>query len=163
MVLLTLAALACAVLLAPPAGAPPVRALSWLLFTGSSAHVASTGWLFSVPAVRAYARQRLVRCLWVPCGLVVIAAAVAAATSPAALQWLLLPYFGWQLYHYQKQNLGMASLAASAGRAAKIRPAERRSLLVTGWSGTAALIARPALLGVRLGHLRPGALGRRAR
>jgi len=94
-VLLTAAALVSAVVLAPRAGAAPVRALSWLLFTGSSVHVASTAWLFTVPAVRAYAGQHPVRCLWVPLSLIVIAGAAAAATSPASFQWLLLPYFGW--------------------------------------------------------------------
>ncbi len=156
MVLLTVAALACAVVLAPPAGAQPILALSWLLFTGSSAHVASTGWLFTGPAVRAYARAHQVRCLWAPCGLVVIAAAAAAAISPAGFGWLLLPYFGWQLYHYQKQNIGMASLAASAGRVRSLLPAERWPLLLGGWSGIAALMVRPGLLGVRVG---PGTLG----
>ena len=149
-VLLTLGALACAVLLAPPAGAPPERALAWLLFTGSSVHVASTGLLFTVPAVRGYARQHRARCLWVPIGLVGTAAAAAAAISPARLQWLLVPYFGWQLFHYQKQNVGMAALAASAGGVRALQPAERRPLLLAGWSGTAALLARPALLGIRL-------------
>ena len=151
MILLTVAALVCAVLLAPLAGAPPARALSWLLFTGSSVHVASTGWLVTVPAVRAYGRNHPVRCLWVPCGLVVIAAAAAAAIRPAWFQWLLLPYFGWQLFHYQKQNIGMAALAASAGRARALQPAERWPLLLAGWSGTAALVVRPALLGLRIG------------
>ncbi|MGN6795089.1 MAG: hypothetical protein ACTHJW_22110 [Streptosporangiaceae bacterium] len=151
MILLTVAAVACAVLLAPPAGAPPMRALSWLLFTGSSAHVASTGWLFTTPAVRAYGKQHLVRCLWVPCGLVVFAAATAAAITPAWFQWLLLPYFGWQLVHYQKQNIGMATLAASAGRVRALVPVERWPLLLAGWSGAVALIVRPALLGLHLG------------
>jgi hypothetical protein len=158
MILLTVAALACAVLLAPPAGAPPVRALSWLLFTGSSVHVASTGWLVTVPAVRAYGRKHPVRCLWVPCGLVVIAAAAAAAIRPAWFQWLLLAYFGWQLFHYQKQNIGMAALAASAGRVRALLPAERWPMLLAGWSGTAALIVRPTLLGLRLGPVGPGSL-----
>src|SRR6266849_9453287 len=94
-VALTVGALACAIALAPPAGAPPALALSWLLFTGSSVHVASTAWLFTVPAVRAYAGQHPVRFLWVPLSLIVIASAAAAATSPASFQWLLLPYFGW--------------------------------------------------------------------
>jgi len=150
MILLTCASLTCAVVLAPHAGAPPVRALSWLLFTGSSVHVASTGWLFTVPAVRAYGRKHLVRCLWVPCFIVVIAAGAAAAISPAWFQWLLLPYFGWQLFHYQKQNVGMTALAASAGRVPGLLAAERWPLLVAGWAGTAALIARPAMLGLRL-------------
>ena len=153
--LLSLGAVACAALLAPPAGAPPERALAWLLFTGSSVHVASTGWLFTVPAVRGYARQHRVRCVLMPIGLAGAAAIVAAAMSPAALRWLLVPYLGWQLYHYQKQNVGIAALAASAGRVRALRTSERRPLLLAGWSGTAALLARPALLGVRLGP-RPG-------
>src|SRR5260221_7986212 len=139
-----------AVVPAPPAGATPVRALSWLLFTGSSVHVASTAWLFTVPAVRAYAGQHPVRCLWVPLSLIMIAGAAAAATNPAGFQWLLLPYFGWQFYHYQKQNIGMASLAASAQRVGPLLQAERWPLLLAGWAGIAALVARPGLLGLRV-------------
>ncbi len=148
-VLLTATALVSAVVLAPGAGATPLRALSWLLFTGSSVDVASTAWLFTVPAVRAYAGQHPVRCLWVPLSLIVIAGAAAAATSPASFQWLL-PYFGWQFYHYQKQNIGMASLAASAQRVGPLLQAERWPLLLAGWAGIAALVARPGLLGLRV-------------
>jgi len=147
-VALTVGALACAVALAPPAGAPPALALSWLLFTGSSVHVASTGWLFTVPAVRAFARQHPVRCLWVPAALVMLGAAAAAAVGPAAFRWLLVPYFGWQFWHYQKQNIGVTALAASAQRRAPLRPAERRPLLLGGASAVAALAARPGLLGL---------------
>src|SRR5260221_2459697 len=149
-VLLTAAALVSAVVLAPGAGATPLRALSWLLFTGSSVHVASTAWLFTVPAVGAYAGQHPVRCLWVPLSLIVIASAAAATTSPTGFQWLLLPYFGWQFYHYQKQNIGMASLAASAQRVGPLLQAERWPLLLAGWAGIAALVARPGLLGLRV-------------
>ena len=149
-ILLTAGALVSAVALAPPPGASPVRALSWLLFTGSSVHVASTGWLFTVPAVRAYAREHTLRCRWIPVSLVVIAAVAAAAIRPGAFGWLLLPYFGWQFFHYQKQNLGMASLAASAQGVRPLRPAERRPLLLAGICAIAALAARPGLLGLRL-------------
>ncbi len=149
-VLLTATAVLCVVALAPPAGTPPVWALSWLLFTGSSVHVASTAWLFTLPAVRAYARGHPARCLWIPAGLAVIAAVAAAAVSPAAFQWLLLPYFGWQFFHYQKQNVGMAALAASAQRVGPLLPAERRPLLLAGGSAIAALAARPGLLGLQV-------------
>ena len=154
-ILLTAAALASAVALAPPAGAPPVLALSWLLFTGSSVHVASTGWLFTVPAVRAYAAEHAARCLWIPVSLIVIAAIAAAAIRPAVFGWLLLPYFGWQFFHYQKQNLGIASLAASAQRVRSLLPAERRPLLLAGAAAIAALAARPGLLGLRLAPPEP--------
>src|SRR5260370_26306547 len=49
----------------------------------------------------------------------------------------------------------MASLAASAHRAGAMLPAERWPLLLAGWSGIAALIARPGLLGLRVQPLGP--------
>lgn len=147
---LTAAALASAIVLAPSAGSPPVRALTWLLFTGSSVHVASTGYLLTVPAVRAYARAHPVRCWLMPAALITGAATVAAVIGPDAFQWLLLPYFGWQFYHYQKQNLGLAALAAAAGRLRPLATSERWPLLATGWSAAGALITRPGLLGLRL-------------
>jgi hypothetical protein len=149
-VVLTVAALVSAIVLAPPAGAAPARALSWLLFTGSSVHVASTAWLFTVPAVRGYAVLHPVRCMLVPVSLVLVAGAAAAAISPDRFKWLLLPYFGWQFHHYQKQNIGMASLAASAQRAGALLPAERWPLRLAGCAGIAALVARPGLLGLRV-------------
>ena len=125
--------------------------------------MASTGWLFTVPSARGYVSQHRGRCVWVPCGLVVMAAAAAAVISPATFRWLLLPYFGWQLHHYQKQNVGMASLAAAASQVGPLRPAERWPLLLSGWSGATALLVRPGLLGLRLwplaGH---GAVARSA-
>ena len=131
-------AFAGAVVLAPPASAAPVRGLAWLLFLGSSVHVAATGWLYTLPDVRAYAVARPLRYLWMPAGLVVAGATSAALLSPAAMAWLLLAYFGWQFFHFQKQNLGMAALAASVHRVRPLRPAERRALMVAGGSASPA-------------------------
>jgi hypothetical protein len=147
-VALTVCSLIAAVELAPPAGAKPMAALSWLLFTGSSVHVASTLWLFTVPEVRAYGREHPARCLWIPLALIAFGAAAAAAVPPATFAWLLLPYFGWQLFHYGKQNVGMAALAASAQRIRPVSSAERRPLLWTSCAAIAAVIARPGLLGL---------------
>ncbi|MGI9007852.1 MAG: hypothetical protein ACR2FU_16910 [Streptosporangiaceae bacterium] len=147
---LTAAALISAIVLAPPAGAPPVRALTWLLFTGSSVHIASTGYLFTVPAVREYARAHPVRCRLGPAALGGGTAIAASLIRPAAFQWLLLPYFGWQFYHYQKQNLGLAALAAAAGRVRPLTSAERWPLLAAGWSAVGAVVARPGRLGLRV-------------
>ncbi len=150
---LTAGAFAAAIVLAPPASASPVRGLTWLLFLGSSVHVAATGWLYTQADARAYAFRRPVRYVWIPTGLILAGAVTAALLAPAAMTWLLLPYFGWQFLHFQKQNLGMAALAASARSVSPLRPVERRALLAAGGSGIIGLAARPGLL--QLG-LRPG-------
>jgi len=61
-----------------------------------------------------------------------VVAAAAAAAAPAALAWCVLPYFAWQFFHYQKQNVGMAALAAASHRVAGLRPAERRVVMLAG-------------------------------
>ena len=159
---LTLGAFTAAIALAPPASAPPASGLAWLLFVGSSVHVASTGWLYTLPEVREYARQRPARLILLPAALVVMSGAAAAVVSPATLAWCLLPYYAWQFFHFQKQNLGLAALAASSRRTASLRPAERRAIMTAGYAGIAGLIAHPGLLQLRtglpgLGRLYPAA------
>jgi hypothetical protein len=149
-VALTAGAIITAIALAPPAAAPASAALAYLLFAGSSAHVASTAWFYTVPKVRGYMGQHRARYAWTPLALIAGAGAIAAALPPAVLTWLLLPYFGWQFFHYQKQNLGLASLAAAAHGVTGLRPAERRALLAAGLAGTAGLLARPRLLQLRV-------------
>jgi hypothetical protein len=150
-VTLTLGAFAAAIALAPPASAPPASGLVWLLFVGSSVHVASTGWLYTLPDVREYARQRPARLILWPAALVVMSGAAAAVVPPATLAWCLLPYYAWQFFHFQKQNLGLAALAASSRRISSLRPAERRAIMTAGYAGIAGLIAHPGLLQLRTG------------
>jgi len=152
---LTACSLVAVVALAPPAGAAPVRALSWLLFTGSSVHVASTGWLFVLPAVRGYAKQHRLRCVWIPVCLIGATAIAAAVIRPSAFQWLLLPYFSWQFYHYQKQNIGMAALAAATSQVRPLSRTERRSLLLAGLATIGATAGDPRLLGLDIASHAP--------
>jgi hypothetical protein len=146
----TAGSFAAAIVMAPGASASPVRGLAWLLFLGSSVHVASTAWLYTLAEVRSYAWRRQLRYLWVPVCLVLATAATAAILSSALMAWLLLPYFAWQFFHFQKQNLGMAALAASSHGVTSLCPAERRSLVVAGAAGIAGLMAHPGLLQLRV-------------
>jgi hypothetical protein len=147
-VAVTAGAIGVAIALAPPAGAPVGQGLAYLLFAGSSGHVASTAWFYTVPQVRGHMRQHRGRYVGGPLALIAGVGATAALLPPAVFEWLLLPYLGWQFFHYQKQNLGLASLAASACRVAGLRPAERRALLAAGLAGIAGLLAHPRLLQV---------------
>jgi hypothetical protein len=147
---LTLGAFAAAIALAPPASAPPGRGLAWLLFVGSSVHIASTAWLYTLPDVRGHARQHPGRFVLAPIALILTAAVAAAVIPPAAAAWCLLPYYAWQFFHFQKQNLGMAALAAASRRLAPLHPVERRAVLAAGCAGIAGLLAHPSLLGLRI-------------
>jgi hypothetical protein len=149
-VALTLGAFTAAIALAPPASAAPVLGLTWLLFAGSSVHVAATGWLYSLPDVREYARQHQARLVRLPIALILGSGVAAALVSPALMVWCLLPYYAWQFFHFQKQNVGMAALAASAHQIASPRPAERRAMMAAGYAGIAGLIAHPGLLQLRI-------------
>ncbi|HEY1486559.1 MAG TPA: hypothetical protein VGF84_10670 [Micromonosporaceae bacterium] len=147
-VALTAGAFVVAIALAPAANAQPTRALEWLLFVGSSVHVASTGWFYAVPEVRAHMRTHRGRYVIAPLALVLATAATALLLPSHLFTWLLLGFFGWQFFHFQKQNLGMAALAGIAYGAGSVTPAERRALVVAGLAGTAGLLVHPELLQV---------------
>ncbi len=151
-----------AVALAPDADADVGRALGVLLLFGYSAHVASTAWFVTLPEVRAHALDRRGRFLVAPVALVAGAVALTCTLSFRQVQWLLLPYFAWQFVHFQKQNLGISALAASAQRAGRLTGRERWALKIAGIGGVAGLLTNPQLLQLsvdpRLGALRPLAL-----
>jgi MFS family permease len=153
---LTVGAAAVAIALAPSGSAPAPEGLAFLLFVGSSVHVASTGWFYTVPQVLAHMRQNKARYLWWPAALLAGAGAIAALSPRPVLYWLLLPYFSWQFFHYQKQNLGIAALAASACRAAPLSRAERGALKAAGLAAVGALAARPSQLQLPIAHVLRG-------
>jgi hypothetical protein len=145
-ILLTIGSFGAAIVLAPSDSASPVRGLTWLLFLGSSVHVASTVWLYTRSEVRSHAAQHQRRYIWIPLWLVVGSAIAAAMLSPDTVAWLLLPYFAWQFFHFQKQNLGIVALAASAYGSKSLTALERKALVSAGVAGIAGLVAHPGLL-----------------
>lgn len=148
---LTISAFVLAVAFAPRPSASPATGLAWLLFIGSSVHVAATGWLYTIPEVRRYILGRPTRYIWVPCGLISGCMVLAGLLPASIFVWILLPYFGWQLFHFQKQNLGIASLAAASHRIARLGSTERRAIVVAGIAGILGLAAHAGLLGLKLG------------
>lgn len=143
---LTVGAAVTAIELAPTGSAPAPEGLAFLLFVGSSVHVASTGWFYTVPPVRRHMRGHRGRYVWVPIALITGASAVAAVTPVRLLYWLLLPYFGWQFFHFHKQNLGIAALAAASRRVSPLTRKERRVLRAAGVASIAVLVTRPSRL-----------------
>ncbi|MDQ1747364.1 MAG: hypothetical protein QOD07_1627 [Frankiaceae bacterium] len=129
--------------LAIPALVAPGTGLTWLLFVGSSVHVASTAALFAFADVRRHARAHPRRYVAAPLALVGAAAVTAALLPTTALQAALLGFFGWQLWHYQQQNLGLAALATRATRRPPLTTTERRCIRASAAAGILALAAHP--------------------
>lgn len=145
-VAVTVMAFAVSIVAAPAAAAAPGRGLSFLLFLGSSVHIASTGALFSFAEVRGYARKHQARYVGTPVALIVASAAIAGLVSSRQLAGMLLGYFAWQFVHYQKQNVGLVALGASSHRVASPTRAERRAIMSTGWVGITGLMLHPGVL-----------------
>lgn len=145
-VALTLGCYAAAVALAPAGTARPVPALGALLFLGTSVHVATTAWFWTVPEVRRHMLARRGRYVLAPLVLIVCAALAAAAAPAGTFVWLLPAFLAWQFFHFQKQNLGLAALSATAFGAGRLTRAERLAVTAAGLAGIAALLSRPELL-----------------
>lgn len=117
--------------------------LTWLLFTGSSVHVAATFTLFAFKDVRRHAVANPRRYVVAPLLLISTASAAAALLPSRALQTALIGYFGWQLWHYQQQNLGLAALTARATGRPPLTTTERRCIRAAAITGILALAAHP--------------------
>jgi hypothetical protein len=120
--------------------------LAWLLFLGSSVHVAATLGLLTFAEVRAHTRRHLGRYLVAPPVLLSGAVTASLLLPPRSMSLTLLGFFCWQLWHYQKQNLGLASLASTAGRLPALGRIERRCITASGVGGILALVAHPDVL-----------------
>jgi hypothetical protein len=147
----TVVPLVLAPLVAPSAAADPARALGWLLFVGSSVHVGASAWFYSVPEVRRHMASHRRRYVWVPVALIAIGAALAVALPMRAMSVVLVGFFAWQFHHFQKQNLGVAALAARTCGARGPGTVERRALIAAGAGGILALVGHPSLL--QVGHV----------
>lgn len=145
-ILLSLVAFAAAIALAPQRQAAPGQALGTLLFLGSSTHVASTAWFYTLPEIRSHALAHRGRYVIAPVALVLGTALAAVFVPYERLQWALLVYFAWQFFHFQKQNLGMAALAGVSQGAGSVRRLERLGIVVAGIGGIGGLVVHPELL-----------------
>ena len=127
--------------------------LGVLIVVAYAGHIAVTGWLWTVPDVRLAVRNRPVRLVVVPALLVAVAVALAVLLPGHLLSSLLLGFFVWQFSHFQRQNLGLVKLVTRKWAAEPIGNAEEWLVMIAGWCGIGALVARPSLLGLAGVHL----------
>jgi hypothetical protein len=126
----------------------PGTAFSWLLLVGSSMHVASSGWFLTERDTRGIAKSSHVRYIWAPLVILPTAVLLALLLSNQLRSVALVGFFAWQLFHFQKQNVGLASLMSGIDHVPAPKGLERQVLVWLGLIGSAAIVANPHLVQV---------------
>ena len=109
--------------------------VSAIVFLGSNFHVALTGWFYTDSEMLTHFRARPVRYLLVPGILIPGSAAAFYFLDRSVSIYLVLAFFGWQLWHYQKQNVGLLSFIAAGTDGAPLSIWERRTLMLAAVTG----------------------------
>jgi hypothetical protein len=108
-----------------------LRLLVILNFIGANFHVATTGWFYTDAEMRPHFRTHPWRYLIIPVALIA-GSALAFEVVPASMRgWLLLGFLSWQLWHYQKQNIGLLSFVAAGTGSGPLSVWERRTLMLS--------------------------------
>jgi hypothetical protein len=133
------------ILMPASVAAPSVRSFvivaGFLNFVGGTAHVGASGYFYLEPEFRSHMTAHLRRYLWAPLGLAVFLGLGCQYGSPAFRATVLLLYFAWQTYHYQRQNYGILAFAAARNRQPGPTLAETVALELAVFSGIFALFA----------------------
>ena len=146
--LATFAPLLLAPLVAPAVGSTPSQVLGTLVVVGYAGHIAVTGWLWTVPDVRTMVCTRRARLIAVPAMVVIVSALVSVATTGRVLRVLLVVFFAWQFFHFQRQNLGLVRLLCKKWTAEPLTSIESNLVTAAGLCGIVVVVVRPQLLGL---------------
>lgn len=111
-----------------------------LNFLGGNAHVAATTFFYSDPTMREHFREHKMRYVYAPTALI-LGTGVAYMLVPEPYnRYILLYFFMWQTYHYQRQNYGILSFFAAATDRIPVSKPERLALELAAIAGMLALI-----------------------
>jgi hypothetical protein len=109
--------------------------LTTLVFVGANFHVAATSWFYTDKPMWDHFRSHPRRYLIAPGALIAGGAVLFHFIDPAQRGYLLIGFFGWQLWHYQKQNLGLVSFVAAGTDRVPLSAWERRTLALSAIAG----------------------------
>ncbi len=118
-----------------PGTSASLSTVVFLTFIGSNFHVAATGWFYTDPELRPHFRSRPLRYVAAPILLIAGSAALFQFASPSQRAYLLMAFACWQLWHYQKQNVGLLSFIAAGTGSGPLSVWERRTLMLAAIAG----------------------------
>lgn len=112
---------------------------SFINFIGGTVHVGATGFFYVDASVQNFFKQHRWRYYYIPCLLTVVTG-ILYSIAGKNVAYIMMFYFAWQTYHYQKQNYGILSFIAAATD--KIRPSffEKCVLESSVWLGILGLL-----------------------
>jgi hypothetical protein len=116
-------------------GEVPAYVYLTMFFFGANFHVALTGWFYTDPEMRTHFRSRPLRYYVIPALLVAGTAAVFGFGGQTVAKYLLVPVGAWQIWHYQKQNVGLLSFVAAGTGDAPLSRWERHTLALAAIAG----------------------------
>lgn len=108
-----------------------------LTFVGANFHVAATAWFYTDTSMGVHLRANPWRYFFVPGLLIGGGALLFQFATPAVRSAALGAFFCWQLWHYQKQNVGLLSFIAAGTDGVSVSAWERRTLALAAIAGIA--------------------------
>jgi hypothetical protein len=114
---------------------PAMFSYALIALLGANVHVACTGWFYTDPQMRAHFAVRPARYLVAPVLLVMGSAATFYVADRPAIYYLIFAFLCWQLWHYQKQNVGLLSFVAAGTGKVPVSIWERRTLMLAAVAG----------------------------
>jgi hypothetical protein len=104
-------------------------------FLGANFHVAATGWFYTDREMRSYFRTKPLRYVVIPCSLISGMAAAFYFLDRSVIDYLSIAFLSWQMWHYQKQNVGLLSFVAAGSDGIPLSVWERRTLDLAALAG----------------------------
>lgn len=102
--------------------------LGWL----STAHVATTAFFYADREFLPHALSRPIRYIYAPAAAIVACVAAWGLTYKTINFWYPWQiYHAWLLWHYMRQNIGVASLSAQTSSETRLSDLERRAIAAT--------------------------------
>lgn len=108
-----------------------------LTFVGANFHVAATAWFYTDTSMSVHFRANPWRYFIAPCLLIAGSALLFQFAPRVVRSWALGVFFCWQLWHYQKQNVGLLSFIGAGTDGVSVSAWERRTLALAAVAGIA--------------------------
>lgn len=105
-----------------------VYALDAFQFVAGYCHVGLTPFFYTEASLKDFFQKNAAIYFWLPLAILAGTGLTFALAPSSILQNLLIPYFVWQTWHYQRQNFGALSFVANLTQSGKVTAEERRLL-----------------------------------